>query len=197
MSGVSRLAMALSVSVLLAACGGGNNDDGSGTGPGTAPTFVLGSGSGGSFSAGSLDIGTTDLAGNDSTTVSASIADESGNLFTEAASVTFRSDCTATDQATIGSPVDVVDGFATTTYTPQGCTGDDTITASVDIDGDTSNASGPFTFTLIWKGDFLFTDSESGATTTQGAADTGSIEITATTPQSVISGPFFITVTDN
>lgn len=145
MSGLARLAMALSLFTFLAACGGQNDNGGTPPVDDTPvvpdPVFTIGSGSGTNFSAGTLDASSTDLAGGESSTITASIADETGALLTEDASVTFRSDCEAIGDATIDTPVSLVNGFATTVYQPQGCVGEDNITASVTVNGNTTNAS--------------------------------------------------------
>lgn len=146
MTGVARLAAAISLFILLAACGSDNGNDGSiitpEPTPEPEPVFTIGSGSGSSFEAGTLSISVTDLSGGEAATINASIVDENGNLFTGQAEVTFRSDCSANDQASIESPVAVVDGFVSATYQPEGCVGSDNITATVTINGETSSATG-------------------------------------------------------
>ncbi|MEW8145039.1 MAG: hypothetical protein AB2788_04740, partial [Candidatus Thiodiazotropha endolucinida] len=94
MSGLARLLTALSLMLLLAACGGGDPDvpwDSSTTGTADGDTIddagtggadiFIGSGSGASFSAGTLDIAVTSLAAGGQTTVTATLADSAGNLY--------------------------------------------------------------------------------------------------------------------
>ncbi|MCG8049319.1 MAG: Ig-like domain-containing protein [Candidatus Thiodiazotropha endolucinida] len=155
MSGLARLLTALSLMLLLAACGGGDPDvpwDSSTTdtadgdtiddaGTGGADIFI-GSGSGASFSAGTLDIAVTSLAAGGQTTVSATLADSAGNLYQEAASVSFNTDCFSTGLATISTPVEANGGVVTATYVAQGCSGADTVRATVTVNGDTTTATG-------------------------------------------------------
>ncbi|MBT3092554.1 MAG: hypothetical protein JAZ02_08790 [Candidatus Thiodiazotropha endolucinida] len=155
MPGLARLLTALSLILLLAACGGGDPDvpwDSSTTdtadgdtiddaGTGGADIFI-GSGSGASFSAGTLDIAVTSLAAGGQTTVTATLADSAGNLYQEDASVSFNTDCFSTGLATISTPVEANGGVVTSTYVAQGCSGADTVRATVTINGDTTTATG-------------------------------------------------------
>lgn len=155
MSGLARLLTALSLMLLLAACGGGDPDvpwdtsttdtadgdtiDDAGTG---GADIFIGSGSGTDFSAGTLDIAVTSLAAGGQTTVSATLADSAGNLYQEAASVSFNTDCFSAGLATISTPVEANGGVVTSTYVSQGCSGADTVRATVTVNGDTTTATG-------------------------------------------------------
>ncbi|MEW8659206.1 MAG: hypothetical protein AB2603_12880 [Candidatus Thiodiazotropha endolucinida] len=155
MSGLARLLTALSLMLLLAACGGGDPDvpwdtsttdtadadtiDDAGTG---GADIFIGSGSGTDFSAGTLDIAVTSLAAGGQTTVTATLADASGNLYQEEASVAFNTDCFSTGLATISTPVVSVGGVVTSTYVATGCSGADTVRATVTVNGDTTTATG-------------------------------------------------------
>ncbi|MEW8131732.1 MAG: hypothetical protein AB2758_22005, partial [Candidatus Thiodiazotropha endolucinida] len=146
---------ALSLMLLLAACGGGDPDvpwDSSTTGTADGDTIddagtggadiFIGSGSGASFSAGTLDIAVTSLAAGGQTTVTATLADSAGNLYQEAASVSFNTDCFSTGLATISTPVEANGGVVTATYVAQGCSGADNVRATVTVNGDTTTATG-------------------------------------------------------
>ncbi|MES9944805.1 MAG: hypothetical protein ABW080_07620 [Candidatus Thiodiazotropha sp.] len=153
MSGLARLLTAFSLMLLLAACGGGDPDvpwdssttvegdtiDDAGT---SGADIFIGSGSGSSFSAGTLDIAVTSLAAGGQTTVSATLADSAGNLYQNDVSVSFNTDCFSTALATIDTPVDSVGGVVTATYIAQGCSGADTVRATVTVNGDTTTATG-------------------------------------------------------
>ncbi|MBT3011623.1 MAG: hypothetical protein KUF77_13315 [Candidatus Thiodiazotropha sp. (ex Lucina aurantia)] len=155
MSGLARLLTALSLMLLLAACGGGDPDvpwdtsttdtadgdtiDDAGTG---GADIFIGSGSGASFSAGTLDIAVTSLAAGGQTTVTATLADSAGNLYQEDASVSFNTDCFSTGLATISTPVEANGGVVTATYVAQGCSGADAVRATVTVNGDTTTATG-------------------------------------------------------
>ncbi|MCU7883444.1 MAG: hypothetical protein KZQ82_04520 [Candidatus Thiodiazotropha sp. (ex Lucinoma annulata)] len=156
MSGLARFLIAFSMLFLLAACGGGDADapwdgttsDAAGSdqtiddvGTGSA-VITIGSGSGSSFNSGVLSIAVTSLSAGGQTSVRATLADADGNLFQESASVTFTSNCKATGLATIESPVSATGGIVTTTYVAKGCSGTDTIRATVTVNSATSSATG-------------------------------------------------------
>jgi hypothetical protein len=154
MSGLARYLTALSLLFLFAACGGGDPDvpwdttsttvdgdtiDDAGT---AGADIFIGSGSGSGFSAGTLNIAVTSLAAGGQTTIRATLADASGNLYQEGGSVAFNTDCFSTGLASIETPVDATGGVVTTTYVAQGCSGADTVRATVTINGTTTTATG-------------------------------------------------------
>ncbi|MEJ2592373.1 MAG: hypothetical protein P8178_13415, partial [Candidatus Thiodiazotropha sp.] len=149
MSGMIRILTLISISFLLYACGGGGGGNpwyssttdttttttDTTTGTTTTTEIYLGSGSGASFSAGALNIGVTSLSAGGTTSVTATLADADGNLYQDSASVTFTSNCVASSLASITSPVTTSNGVASTTYNAEGCSGNDTITATSTING--------------------------------------------------------------
>ncbi|PVV13637.1 MAG: hypothetical protein B6D82_07655, partial [gamma proteobacterium symbiont of Ctena orbiculata] len=153
MSGLARVLPALFLMLTLVACGGGDADtpwdttstadgdtiDDAGT---SGADIFIGSGSGASFAAGTLDIAVTSLAAGGQTTVTATLADSAGNLFQDEVSVSFNTDCFSTGLATIDTPVDSVGGVVTATYVATGCSGADTVRATVTVNGDTTTATG-------------------------------------------------------
>ncbi|MCM8856077.1 MAG: hypothetical protein LC541_10540 [Candidatus Thiodiazotropha sp.] len=154
MSGLARFLIAFSLLFLLAACGGGDADapwDGT-TSTGSGQTIddvgtgqaviLLGSGSGATFNAGVLSIAVTSLSAGGQTTITTTLADASGNLYQESATVTFASDCLASGLASMETAIDATGGVATTTYIAQGCSGADTIRATTTVNGSTTTASG-------------------------------------------------------
>ncbi|MEW8140299.1 MAG: hypothetical protein AB2794_07900 [Candidatus Thiodiazotropha endolucinida] len=173
MPGLARLLTALSLILLLAACGGGDPDvpwdtsttdtadgdtiDDAGTG---GADIFIGSGSGVSFSAGTLDIAVTSLAAGGQTTVTATLADSAGNLYQEDASVSFNTDCFSTGLATISTPVDASGGVVTATYVAQGCSGADIIRATVTVNGDTTTATGTINVQPAEIGSLAFVSAE-------------------------------------
>ncbi|MEW8052752.1 MAG: hypothetical protein AB2809_20540, partial [Candidatus Thiodiazotropha sp.] len=60
----------------------------------------------------------------------------------EDASVSFNTDCFSTGLATISTPVEASGGVVTATYVAQGCSGADTVRATVTVNGDTTTATG-------------------------------------------------------
>jgi hypothetical protein len=153
MLGLARLLTALSLILLLAACGSGDAEnpldssvtttsdtiDDAGT---TGADIFIGSGSGANFSAGTLGIAVSSLAAGGQTTISATLADSTGNLYQEGASVAFNTDCFSNGLATIETPVSATGGVVTTTYVAQGCSGSDNVRATVTVNGDTTTATG-------------------------------------------------------
>ncbi|MES9853720.1 MAG: hypothetical protein ABW170_18035 [Candidatus Thiodiazotropha sp. L084R] len=155
MSGLARVVTPFILMFLLAACGGGDAetpwDDSGSTTDGADETIddvgsdsaviTIGSGSGSSFNSGVLTLSVSSLSAGGQTSVSATLADADGNLYQDFATVTFASTCQATNLATIESPVDASSGVVTTTYVATGCSGTDTIRATVTVNGNTSSAT--------------------------------------------------------
>lgn len=139
----------LALTAMLAACGSGGSDHtptagggslpgGGSGGPGTPPqepVYQLGSGTGSSFQPGAIGTGSASLSAGGSTSLSVSVVDQTGALYTEELSVTFSSSCIGQQLATVTSPVVTSSGVATTTYVASGCSGDDVITARTTADG--------------------------------------------------------------
>ncbi|HXS26830.1 MAG TPA: Ig-like domain-containing protein [Steroidobacteraceae bacterium] len=107
-------------------------------------TYQLGNGSGGSFQANAIAIGSTSLSAGASTGLQVSIVDQNGTLYTgQAVTITFNSPCVASGLATVtatgggASPgpgqVSTTSGIASATYTAKGCSGSDTITATATV----------------------------------------------------------------
>lgn len=157
MSGLARVVTPFILMFLLAACGGGDaetpwDSTGGTTTDGTddtiddvgtdAAVITIGSGSGSSFNPGVLSLAVSSLSAGGQTSVSATLADADGNLYQDDATVTFASTCQATNLATIESPIEASSGVVTTTYVATGCSGTDTIRATVTINGNTSSATG-------------------------------------------------------
>jgi hypothetical protein len=87
-----------------------------------------------------LQAGLTQLSAGGSTSLTALLTDQ-GVPYADQADVSFTSTCIGTNLASVNSPVTTATGAAITTYTAQGCTGSDTVTASTTIDGTTLTAS--------------------------------------------------------
>ena len=151
MSGTTRLGIVWGLCILLTACGGGDAEkpwdvaDTDTTTDGTTetvPVIYLGRGSGDSFVPGSLEVALTSLSSGGSTSVIATVADTDGNLYQDPVTINFTSACSSQGLASIDSPIDVLGGIASTTYTATGCSGDDLITASATINEVTTTATG-------------------------------------------------------
>ncbi|MCW8830786.1 MAG: hypothetical protein OQK32_04600, partial [Gammaproteobacteria bacterium] len=107
---------------------------------------LIGSGTGASFVEGAVDITTPNIASDGSTAVSVNIVDVFGTLLTSAQTVTFSSTCEQAGDANFSNTsVTTTTGTASTTYNAAGCTGTDTITATVTVDGTDKTANGVVT----------------------------------------------------
>lgn len=139
----------------------------------------LGRGSGATFELGILGTGTGNLADGQSalaaggsTTVTATIVDlDNANslygFFT--GNVNFTSPCVASGLAVMTSPISVVGGTATTTYVSNGCVGDDTITASSNLDGFVAVASTTITNAPQLVGGIVFVSANPEQIAIQGS----------------------------
>lgn len=137
------------ISVMLVACGGAdpaaNNRNASSafastnanssTQPVDAITLAnIGYGSGANFQAGKIGVGidTGLLSPGGTTTLTVNLVSGTGTLITQDISVTFNSKCFAAQKALLSSTsVSTTNGEASTTYTANGCVGEDLITATV------------------------------------------------------------------
>jgi hypothetical protein len=147
-------ASALTLAVFLAACGGddsssslapvggsngGGGDSGSDTGGDTGTdqpeeVIALGTGDGASFIEGQIEADITNLPPRGTTALTVSVVDAAnGNrLITDRdVEVGFRSGCITNGTATINSPIITGSGVAETSYTANGCTPSDTVTAFI------------------------------------------------------------------
>lgn len=115
--------------------GSGSDGGGDSTGSEQEEVIALGSGQGSSFIEGQITTDITNLTPRGTTTLKVSIVDAaSGNkLVTDRdINVGFRSGCITKDTASIDSPIVTGSGIAETTYTANGCTPVDTVTAFID-----------------------------------------------------------------
>ncbi|MEJ2609822.1 MAG: hypothetical protein P8179_06930 [Candidatus Thiodiazotropha sp.] len=173
MPGLARFVTPLFLMLVLVACGGGDADSPwdetqttTGEGEtiddvGTAEAVItIGSGSSRNFVSGELSIPVTSLSAGGQTSVTATLADADGNLYQDSASVAFASDCQARGLANIESPIEVSGGVIETTYNAAGCSGTDTIRATVTVNGNTSSASGQITVQPAEIGSMEFVSAE-------------------------------------
>ncbi|MCG7922162.1 MAG: hypothetical protein N0C81_10800 [Candidatus Thiodiazotropha lotti] len=175
MSGLARLATPLLLMLALVACGGGDaetpwDSSGGSTTDGTGgdiddvgtdqATILLGNGSSSSFEAGELNVAVSSLSAGGQTSVRGTLADLSGNLYQEKATVTFTTDCVASGLAEIDSSVETEDGVVTATYIAQGCSGTDTIRGTTTVNGVTSTASANVTIQPAEIGSMQFVSAE-------------------------------------
>jgi hypothetical protein len=137
----------------LAGCGGGDNSNFAGSGSGTGSTGTGGTatgavpqlGSGTPFVAGGITVSPSNIGSNTSANVTVALQNADGSAYSGTASIAFTSSCEAAGTATITSPVSASNGSAQTVYTPKGCTGQDTITATTTVGGTVLTATGTVT----------------------------------------------------
>jgi hypothetical protein len=180
---------ALSV-LALSACGGssenlstGSNSgsttsssSGSGSSSGTTQTvYEIGNGSGATFQNGVIGIANATLSAGGTDSLSVSIVDKAGTLYTNSVTIAFSSACLSqglaaiapTGSTTAGQGTDTAvttTGTAEVTYTAKGCSGADVITANATVAGQSLTATG---------------------TITVAAATVGSIQFVSATPTSI------------
>jgi hypothetical protein len=161
--------------------GGTSGGTGSSSGT-TAVTYELGNGSGTSFMNGVVGIANANLSAGGTDSLTVSVVDNTGALYTGAAvTIAFSSACLSTGLATIaptgtttaGATADTVStttGTANLTYTASGCSGADVITASATVAGQSVSATGTITVAAATIGSVQFV---SATPTTIGLKGTG------------------------
>jgi hypothetical protein len=133
-------------------------------------TVQMGSGTGASFQPGLIQVSNATLSAGGSTSLSVSLVQSDGTLYTGSASIGFNSPCVAAGTAQIRqngvavSSVSTTTGVATVTYVAQGCSGADTVTATSSAGQQSLSAMG---------------------TVTVAAATVGSIEFVSATPTNI------------
>jgi hypothetical protein len=139
----------------LAACGGGgssasgNFDGTGGPAPGTgggggvppAPTpaaYKIGTGSGGTYQDGIISASDTDLEAGEAITLRVNVVTAENEVPTAPFTISFTSPCVATGLAVLGTQTIVTQGLFSITYTNNGCSGEDIVTARIVENGDTA-----------------------------------------------------------
>jgi hypothetical protein len=131
--------------VFIASCGDSDNTlldpPAAGGGTGTDPvdpttiTVEMGSGTPPGFTAGTINVAVPSLAAGGSTSLTVTFVTSLGALYTLPVNVTFSSPCIASNLATITGSTTTNTGVLTVTFGATGCSGDDVITATANIDG--------------------------------------------------------------
>ncbi|MGI2114367.1 hypothetical protein ACRN9G_12335 [Shewanella frigidimarina] len=121
-----------------------------------ATNVVMGSGT--PFVEGVAAISTTDLSAGGTATVTVSIQDDLGNVFTQPVDVNFSSTCATKTpaQALISSPVSSSNGVATSTYRAEGCVGEDQINVTANAGGISLSAVGTINILQADVGSIVF-----------------------------------------
>jgi len=156
------------LTLALAACGGdvsstgaftkGTGGTGGGTGGTTPPTIQLGTGTGASFQTGVIGISNASVSAGGSTSLTVSLVQSDGTLYTQSTTITFNSACVAAGTASIQpqAAVTTTTGIATVTYVAKGCSGSDVISATATINSLSYTASGTVTVAQAAIGSISF-----------------------------------------
>jgi len=107
-----------------------------------ATTVSLGSGSGTSFVPNVLALGSSSLSVGGSTSITATLVQSDGTLYTKPATISFNSPCVASSNATIPASATTSTGQVSVTYSAKGCAGNDTITATAAVGSQNLSATG-------------------------------------------------------
>jgi len=140
-------------------------------------TVQMGSGTGASFQPGLIQVSNATLSAGGSTSLSVSLVQSDGTLYTGSASIGFNSPCVAAGTAQIrqnGVPVSTVStssGVATVTYVAQGCSGSDTITATSSAGQQSLSAMGSVTVAAATVGSIEFVSATPTNIALQGTGD--------------------------
>lgn len=105
---------------------------------------VIRLGSGEPFVEGSIDLGLSQISAGGTTSITVLLVDDDGALYEESTTVSFTSACAekSTPLAEIDESILTTNGIANSTYLAKGCVGDDPITVSAQVNGETLTATG-------------------------------------------------------
>jgi hypothetical protein len=128
----------------------------------SSTTVQMGNGTGASFVAGAIGISNPNVSAGGSTSLTVSLVQSDGNLYTGSATIGFNSNCVAAGTAEIQqngakvTSVTITSGIATVTYVAKGCSGADTVTASSTVSNSPLSATGTVTVAQASVGSISF-----------------------------------------
>ena len=176
----------ISLMAALAGCGSGLSSAPSGGSSGgtggvvNSSSVFLGSGTGGSFVKGTLQLSSSSIAAGGSATVTATLVDGTGTLYTTPTQVTFNSPCVSAGTAAITdssgaatSTISANSGTAIATYTAKGCQGSDTVTATATVNNQKLSASATLTVAAAALGSIQFVSATPANITLKGMGGAG------------------------
>ncbi len=150
--GLQRSCNTVTVGLLvgaLVACGGsspGVTGTDTGTGGDTETVTRLGNGLGVNFVDGQVGIQNATIQSGASTQLQLTVVDADGDAITDPITATVNSECIASGLATLDGETNTISGVITLTYTANGCSGDDVLSANVTAPtGETLSATGTIT----------------------------------------------------
>lgn len=163
----------------LAACGSGLNSTTNSGGTGGSGNVSLGSGTGSAFKSGVLDVAVGNLSAGGSTSITATIVDSSGTLYSQSVSVSFNSPCISLGKASItgsgasGTTFTTTNGTVIATYTATGCSGSDAVTATATVGTASLTASGSVNIAAASLGSIQFESADPATITLKGMGGAG------------------------
>jgi hypothetical protein len=127
-------------------------------------TVQMGNGTGAGFVAGQIGVQNGSLSAGGSTSLTVSLVQTGGTLFTGAATIGFNSNCIAagTAQIQVNGVTNATNstttntGIATVTYVAKGCSGADVVTATTTVNGSPLSAAGTVTVATATIGSISF-----------------------------------------
>jgi hypothetical protein len=169
----------------MAACGSGLSSATSsgtgGNGNSVSPSAIsLGSGTGANFVKGTLALSSKAIAAGGSATITATLVDGTGTLYTTSTPVTFNSPCVSAGTAAItdssgasNTTITANSGTAIATYVAKGCQGSDTITATATVNNQKLSATATLTVAAAALGSIQFVSATPAAITLKGMGGAG------------------------
>jgi hypothetical protein len=132
----------------------------------------------GVFVPGEIQSGTTSLSAAGSTPLEVAVVDSDGDLVETAVAVSFSSGCAALDPPTaeLTASATTINGLASATYTVGGCTGNDTVTASLSGTGNTQTATVALVISAADVNSINFTSAEPATLALKGTGGEGRSE---------------------
>lgn len=179
-----KVASICSLGLTLLACGGGGdsnrvdsitNKPGAGGGSSSVSNQrMIGVGSGNDFRQGEIGVGvgSDTLSAGGTTALTVNLVNSDYTLATDVTAVTFSSRCLAANEATLSeNPVSTSTGQVSVTYTANGCSGTDDITAKAIIDGSVLEAKASITVETDTVSSIQFVDASPLQISLKGTGD--------------------------
>ena len=149
----------------------------------------IGSGTGAGFIEGEASIALLNIGANASTTVSVNLVDSLAALITSPYTVTFSSACEQAGTANFSSPsVSTNTGTAITTYNATGCSGTDTITATITVNSTDQVATGIVNVAAASAGSIQFSSVSNSLIALQGTGSTTGLPENSTITFTILDG---------
>ncbi len=142
-------------------------------------TISMGSGSGTGFRPNLLGLGAASLSVGGSTSVTVTLVQSDGTLYTKPATINFNSPCVAAGTAAIqpAASATTTTGQATVTYVAKGCAGTDQISATTTVGSQNLLATGTVTVAQAAIGSIAYVSATPTGIALRGTGDVGRPEV--------------------